>query len=139
MATTTNRKEMSMNGNRNRPLIRRAAAIVLGAGIALALAYAQDHKPVRIGGNVQAYNRISSVAPVYPAEAKRDGIQGTVKLEVLITKDGHVSDITVISGPAELTQSSIDAVRQWIYKPTLLNNEPVEVLTTIDVNYTLSQ
>jgi periplasmic protein TonB len=125
--------------NRNRTFLRRVAAAVLGTGIAVALAFGQNDKPIRIGGNVQQANRISSVAPVYPPEAKRDGIQGTVRLEVLISKDGHVSDITVISGPAELTQSSVDAVRQWVYKPTLLNNAPVEVLTTVDVNYTLSQ
>lgn len=119
---------------------KRAMALVLGTGLALALASAQiGDKPIRIGANVQQANRIYSVAPLYPPQAKASGIQGTVKLEVLIGKDGHVSQVTVVSGPAELIQSSTDAVKQWVYKPTLLNDTPVEVLTTVDVNFTLSQ
>jgi TonB family protein len=90
-------------------------------------------------GNVAAANRISTVTPVYPAEAKQNRIQGTVQLEIMIDKEGHVSQASVISGPAELVQSAADAVLQWVYKPTLLNGEPVRVVTTVDVNYTLSQ
>ena len=86
-----------------------------------------------------AANRISWVNPVYPAEAKQNRIQGTVRLEVLIDKEGHVSNVNVSSGPAELTQSATDAVSQWVYRPTLLNGIPVSVLTTVEVNFTLSQ
>ena len=121
-------------------ILNRALAVVLGAGLALALAFGQSSdRPIRIGGNVQAANLSYKVAPVYPAEAKKNGIQGTVKLEVLITRDGHVSSMTVVSGPAELIQASTDAVKQWVYKPTLLNDQPVDVLTTVDVNFTLTQ
>jgi periplasmic protein TonB len=109
-----------------------------GAALLLTSAVAQNG-PIRVGGNVQQANLISSVKPVYPPEAKADRIQGTVKLEIGIDKEGHVSQITVTSGPPELIQSAVDAVRQWVYKPTLLNGEPVVVLTTVDVNYTLSQ
>ena len=118
--------------------IRFTLSTVLGLGIALGLAFAQD-SPIRLGGNVAAANRISTVAPVYPAEAKQNRIQGTVQLEIMIDKEGHVSQASVISGPAELVQSAADAVLQWVYKPTLLNGEPVRVVTTVDVNYTLSQ
>jgi protein TonB len=112
--------------------------VVLGLGLALTVALAQD-RPIRVGGNVAQANRISSVAPVYPADAKEKGIQGTVTLDITIDKEGHVAQLTASSGPAELIQSATDAVRQWVYKPTLLNGEPVSVLTTVDVNYTLSQ
>jgi TonB family protein len=101
-------------------------------------ALAQD-TPIRIGGNVAQANRISWVTPVYPAEAKQNRIQGAVELEIMIDKEGRVSQLTVTSGPTELVQSATDAVQQWVYKPTLLNGEPVAVLTTVTVNYTLSQ
>ena len=77
--------------------------------------------------------------PRYPADAKRDRIQGTVSLQITIDKTGHVANISVTGGPQELVQASIDAVQQWVYKPTLLNGEPVDVITTVDVNYTLAQ
>jgi TonB family protein len=112
--------------------------VVLGLIFVLALAFAQD-KPQRIGANVMQASRISGVNPVYPAEAKQNGIQGTVRLDVTIDKDGRVADLKALSGPAELIMSAIDAVKQWVYKPTLLNGEPVMVQTTVDVNYTLTQ
>ncbi len=122
----------------NRSFARRAAALVLGAGLALTLAWAQD-QPMRIGGNVMQANLVSTVKPIYPVEAKQKRIEGVVKLEVTIEKDGSVAQIAVVEGPSELQQSATDAVRQWVYKPTLLNGEPVKVLTTVDVHYTLSQ
>jgi TonB family protein len=122
----------------NRAVGRSTVSVVFGLCLALAVALAQD-RPIRVGGNVAQANRVSWVAPVYPAEAKQKGIQGTVALDVMIDKEGHVSQITVSSGPAELIQSATDVVRQWVYRPTLLNDEPVTVLTTVDVNYTLSQ
>ncbi len=121
----------------NRQLIRSlwVASIVL---ISLGIALAQEG-PVRIGGNVAAANRLSWVNPVYPPEAKQNRVQGTVKLEIVIDKDGHVSNVTLVSGPEELVQSATEAVSQWVYKQTLLNGNPVSVLTTVDVNFTLSQ
>jgi TonB family protein len=94
---------------------------------------------IRIGGNVLAANLLSQVKPPYPADARAARIQGTVKLGVLVGTDGHISDIVLISGAATFVQSSIDAVRQWVYRPTLLNGEPVEVISIVDVNYTLTQ
>jgi protein TonB len=119
-------------------MFRTTLSMALGLTLALAAASAQD-TVLRVGGNVQAANLISQVKPQYPPEAKENRIQGTVKLEITIDKEGHVGPMSVVSGPPELIHSATDAVSQWVYKPTLLNGEPVSVLTTVDVNYTLSQ
>jgi protein TonB len=97
-------------------------------------------KPVRIrvGGNVQQANLISNPKPIYPPLAKSARIQGTVILEAVISKQGTVENLTVQSGHPLLIQSAMDAVRQWRYKPTLLNGDPVEVITTITVNFSLT-
>jgi len=92
---------------------------------------------IRVGGNVQAANLIRKVVPVYPADAKNAGIQGTVRFQVIIGKYGQVQDVQLVSGDPALVQAAKDAVQQWVYKPTLLNGEPVEVVTTVDVNFTL--
>jgi protein TonB len=94
--------------------------------------------PQRIGGNVQAANLINAVKPVYPPLAKMARQQGTVKFEATISKDGTIEDLKVVSGPPLLIPAAMEAVKQWKYKPTLLNGDPVEVLTTIDVNFSLS-
>lgn len=97
-------------------------------------------KPIRIGGDVQEANLITKVQPVYPASAKAAGIQGTVSLDMVVSKDGVPEDIKVISSPSDdLTQSALEAVRQWRYRATHLNGMPVEVVTEVTVNYTLSQ
>ena len=62
-----------------------------------------------------------------------------VKLNAIISKDGTIQNLTVISGHPLLVPSALEAVKQWVYQPTLLNGEPVEVSTQIDVNFTLSQ
>lgn len=90
---------------------------------------------VLIGGNVQAARLISIVQPVYPEEAKHDHVEGTVAMHVIIGKDGTVLQASVISGPPILTQPTVDAVKQWRYKPTLLNGMPVEVDTKVDIIY----
>ncbi|MFZ0594017.1 MAG: energy transducer TonB [Bryobacteraceae bacterium] len=77
--------------------------------------------------------------PVYPASAKAAGIQGAVLLEAVISKDGVPQEIRVLSSPSDdLSESALEAVREWRYTPTLLNGEPIEVLTDITVNYTLA-
>jgi TonB family protein len=95
-------------------------------------------KSIRVGGNVQAANLIDKVKPIYPPEAKQAHIEGTVKLEVLIGADGFVKNIQAISGHPLLVPSSIEAVKNWVYKPTLLNGNPVEVITIVDINFTLA-
>jgi protein TonB len=94
---------------------------------------------IRVGGNVQAANLINQVRPIYPPLAKQARISGVVELSAVIGKDGRVQDLKVIKGHPLLVQSALDAVKNWVYRPTLLNGEPVEVSTTIDVNFTLSQ
>jgi len=94
---------------------------------------------IRVGGNVQATMAISAPKPLYPPEAKQARIQGVVRMNVIIGKDGTVLNLQVASGPPELVPASLEAVRQWVYKPTLLNGNPVEVATVVDINYTLSQ
>lgn len=82
---------------------------------------------------------IRQVKPVYPPLAKQARIQGVVVLEAVISKQGTIDNLRVITGHPLLIQSAIDAVKQWQYKPTLLNGEPVEVVTTITVNFAFSQ
>jgi protein TonB len=94
-------------------------------------------KSIRVGGNVAQANLIRQVTPVYPPIAKTAHISGTVLLHAIIGKDGTVQDLQYISGPPLLMKSAMDAVRQWRYKPTLLNGEPVDVDTTISVVFTL--
>jgi TonB family protein len=82
---------------------------------------------------------LTKVPPKYPPDAKKAGIQGTVVLEAVIGKTGNIENLKVVSGPAELQQSSLDAVRQWTYKPVLWKGQPIEVKTTITVVYTLAK
>jgi hypothetical protein len=93
---------------------------------------------LRIGGGVQAANLVRKVSPPYPLAARNLGIQGVVKMTALLGLDGKVLHLKVESGPAELVQASVDAVRQWEYRPTMLNGKPCYVITQIDVNFTLS-
>jgi protein TonB len=94
---------------------------------------------IRVGGNVQSANLLSKVTPVYPPMAKQARIQGTVSLTATIGLDGHVQNLQVISGHPLLVPAALEAVKQWVYKPTLLNNQPVSVITQIDVNFTLNE
>jgi protein TonB len=95
--------------------------------------------PVRVGGNVQAARIINRIQPVYPPLARQTRISGTVRLHAIISKDGTIKELEVVSGHPLLQQAALDAVRQWRYQPTLLNGEPVEVDTTIDVIFSLNQ
>ena len=94
-------------------------------------------KPVRVGGNVQAARIVRRVQPVYPEIARREHLQGTVRLHAIIGKDGSISQLVVLRGYCSLAQASIKAVSQWSYTPTLLLGQPVEVDTTIDVIFSL--
>jgi TonB family protein len=99
----------------------------------------QARKIIKMGGNVQSAKIVKRVQPVYPSEALQERIAGTVRLHVIVAKDGTIEQIEVISGHPLLLQAALDAVRQWTYQPTLLNGEPVEVDTTIDVIFSLSE
>jgi protein TonB len=94
---------------------------------------------IRVGGNVQAAKLVKQPKPLYPPLAKQARIQGTVRFTAIIGRDGSIQNLTLVSGHPLLIPSAQEAVRQWVYQPTLLNGEPVEVVTQIDVNFTLSQ
>jgi periplasmic protein TonB len=98
-----------------------------------------EHYPVPVSQGVQEAKLIHRVLPIYPVLAIRTRQFGTVRLEAIIAKDGHIRDIRVLSGPVFLTAAAVEAVRQWLYKPTLLNGRPVEVVAPITVNFTLTQ
>ena len=100
---------------------------------------ASQPQRIRVGIEAQAAKLIRQPAPIYPPEAKAAGIAGHVILNVIVAKDGTVEDVSLVSGHPLLVPAAKDAVEQWAYKPTLLNGEPVEVLTQVDVNFTLSQ
>jgi protein TonB len=94
---------------------------------------------IRVGGNVQAANLIRKVTPQYPPLARQARVSGTVRFTAIIGKDGTIQNLQLVSGHPLLVPAATEAVKQWLYRPTLLNGEPVEVVTTIDVNFTLSQ
>lgn len=77
--------------------------------------------------------------PIYPPLARSARIQGTVRLEAIINKQGMMESLKATSGHPLLVEAALDAVKLWRYQPTILNGEPVEVATTIEVNFTLSQ
>jgi TonB family protein len=94
---------------------------------------------VRQGGNVSAARLVSKVQPIYPEKARSERVQGTVHLHAIIGKDGSIVHLRVLTGACSLAQSALDAVEKWRYSPTLLEGQPVEVDTTIDVIFSLRQ
>jgi periplasmic protein TonB len=93
---------------------------------------------IRVGGAVQAARLVHRVDPLYPAMARQMRIAGTVELAGVIGTDGRIRELRVTSGHPFLVQAALEAVRQWVYRPTLLGGEPVEVITTITVVFRLS-
>ena len=98
-------------------------------------------KRIRIGGEVQAPKIIAKIQPVYPAEARTAGIQGTVILHAVIGMEGNPLQLRVMNNQIdpELARAAVEAVSKWRYRPTLLNGDPIEVDTTIKVNFTLAE
>ena len=94
--------------------------------------------PVRVGGSVRAPTQISKVNPVYPAEAMAAGVSGVVILEAVIGADGRVNDAKVLRSIPQLDEAAVNAVRQWVYTPTLLNGVPVPVIMTVTVTFSLA-
>ena len=146
--------EKRTNVSRARRYSSLAACIALGlitTGSALALRLAVDSPaapskqesknavPKEIPPGEMQKRIITKVNPTYPPEAKKARIQGVVILHAVIGKTGNVENLKALSGPVELQQSALDAVRQWKYRPVLLKGHPVEVETKITVNYTLSK
>ena len=94
-------------------------------------------EPVEVGGKVQAAKLLHRVTPVYPSLARQARIGGVVRLRAIISEDGSVSRLEVLSGHPLLVGSAVEAVKRWLYRPTLLNGRPVAVITQIDVNFRL--
>jgi TonB family protein len=110
-----------------------------GDGIGTTMARnAADAQRVRVSQTVSQGLVVKRVYPRYPPEARKEHVQGTVVLMVLISREGDVSEVKLISGDPILAPAAIDAVKQWKYKPYLLDGRPVEVETTVQINFTLS-
>lgn len=92
-----------------------------------------------VGGNLQEPKLQKKIAPSYPALARSLRIEGVVRFTATIRKDGTVANIQLVSGHKMLVQPATDAVRQWTYRPAVLNGRPVEVTTQIDVKFTLNE
>jgi TonB family protein len=96
-------------------------------------------KRIRLGGTAEQANLVTKVMPVYPPLAKQAHMQGKVILNALIDREGKVKGLELVSGEPLLADAAVDAVKQWVYRPVLLNGDPVEVITRIDVNFTLAE
>jgi protein TonB len=92
---------------------------------------------VNVSQGVSAGLLIKKVAPSYPPNALRMQVEGNVDLIATISKEGKISNIKVVSGDGQLTKAAVDAVKQWKYKPYLLNGEPVEIQTQVTVKFKL--
>jgi len=95
--------------------------------------------PVRLSSGVMAGSLLTKFTPVYPAIAKAAGVQGTVVLQATISKNGTIENLRVVSGPILLQQAALDAVKTGRYRPYLLNGEPVEVETTVNVVFAMER
>lgn len=109
----------------------------LGQPIGPSVPLPQPQRPVRVGGRVQPPKLLYRVEPEYPAFAQRAGIEGTVVLEALLGTDGRVQQITAKSGHPVLVRAAGNAVAQWLYQPTYLNDQPVPLLLEVRVEFRL--
>ncbi len=100
-------------------------------------AYLPPAPPLRIS-HMNEGDLIRKVLPIYPLLARSARIQGAVALQATISKDGNIENLRILSGHPMLVRAAIDAVRQWRYRPYMLNHEPVEVETQITVNFSLA-
>jgi outer membrane biosynthesis protein TonB len=95
-------------------------------------------QPIMVSSALQAAKAIKLVPPSYPPIAKSLHLQGTVRFNALVGGDGRIRNLQYVSGPSIMVPAASDAVKQWIYQPTLLNGQPIEVQTTINVNFKLN-
>jgi TonB family protein len=99
---------------------------------------AQDEAAVRVGSTLKAPIKTRHVAPIYPPDARRSGVQGTVIVETVVGVDGRVIDARVLRSIPLLDQAALEAVRQWEFVPTLFNGAPVPIVMTVTVDFTLN-
>jgi periplasmic protein TonB len=108
--------------------------------VRIAIAHPADDQAVprlRLGGSAMRDKLQKKIPPVYPVEARKNGIEGTVRLHLIVGVDGNVRQLEVMSGHPLLVQAALDAVRQWQYEPTQFKGKPAEVDTTVDVIFQL--
>jgi TonB family protein len=144
-------KQQEIRGVRRAAVLAACAALALATcGSALALGMHANAasggsdsnankapKQLTVSADEMQQNILTKAVPVYPPAAKKARIQGKVVIDAVIGTDGTVENLRVLSGPKELQQSALDAVRQWTYKPYLLNGDPIEVETTVNIVYKL--
>jgi protein TonB len=118
---------------------RNTLAIGLALAVLAPAAALAQVAPVRVGGEIKEPKKLTHVAPVYPEIAQVAGVQGVVIIEALIGEDGAVREARVLRPVPLLDQAAIDAVLQWKYTPTLLNGQPVPVIMTVTVTFTLQK
>jgi periplasmic protein TonB len=94
--------------------------------------------PVRVGGDIREPKKLKHVAPQYPELARHARVSGVVVLEALVGADGRVAEVTVLRGVPMLDVAAVEAVRQWLYTPTLCNGVPVPVLMTVTLRFNLT-
>ncbi|MCG6920756.1 MAG: energy transducer TonB [Acidobacteria bacterium] len=94
-------------------------------------------KPLRAGGLVREPQKLKGFAPVYPDAARNAGVEGVVILECVISPQGRVAEVKVLRGIPLLEQAAVDAVKEWVYTPTLMDGVPVPVLLTVTVRFGL--
>ncbi|MBI5086502.1 MAG: M56 family metallopeptidase [Acidobacteria bacterium] len=116
-----------------------AAAVVLFQPQQLQADQGNVPKRIAVGGNIQERLLVTRVDPEYPPLARQAGIQGVVRFTVTIGGEGDVKQASLVAGHPLLVQAAVDAVKQWRYRPTLLNGQPVEVVTQAEVRFTLPQ
>lgn len=140
-------RQLTINGQNVNELVERATALQEQMAVVLAelqaLLDGTDGRAdgssgaVRIGNGVRPPRKTHDVPPAYPPAAREAGIEGLVILDATIDPTGEVSDIQVLKSVPELDQAAIDAVEQWRWEPTLVDGEPVSILLTVTVNFTL--
>jgi len=121
----------------------RIANLVVCLGLALGAAApaaaARQGEPLRISSIVMQTKLTHSVPPKYPEAARKKGVQGTVKLQVVVARNGAVKSVKTVAGDKQLAKAASAAVREWRYQPTVLNGKPIEVETEVDVQFTLTK
>jgi len=114
----------------------QSAAVGAGGGVSAKPEWTADGA-LRVGGGVKPPTKVRDVKPVYPQEARDAGIQGVVIIEARVEPDGTVGNARVLRSVPELDQAALGAVMQWQFIPTLMNGQPVPVIMTVTVNFTL--
>lgn len=107
--------------------------------LALLVIAVNAQTPDEAANHVHAAVLLKRVAPDHPKKARKEHVEGTVRIHAVIAKDGSVKDLEVVSGDPLLMDAALKAVRQWRYQPTMLNGEPVDVSTTIHVAFRLNK